>query len=372
LREIGRGTLFAYDDDWSEPIACSLPADTRDYYDRGGLLPFFQHLAPEGWLRGLQARAGGTADQDDFGLLLHYGADCIGAVGVLPLGDEGPVPIDDPDAAAEAATASGKTLSGVQKKLLAYYDGQHFHPTIKNIDPATYIAKFNRPDLPTLVQNENLSLTLAREVLGTNEVTRAKPAIVSGLEGIALLVERFDRNGDERLRLEDFAQILNKPRGNDFRGKYDSSYEEAASVMERFSARARVDLQRFFRLTVFNLAIGNADAHLKNFSLLERDGELRLSPAYDLINTSIYNFDRETALAIGGRKRQFEELNRATLVKLGIDIGLPEPAVQRALDDIAVRIDKAKSLSFPNHLNADDFRARYLGVVQDNIGRIFK
>jgi serine/threonine-protein kinase HipA len=335
LREIGRGTLFAYDDDWSEPIACSLPADTRDYYDRGGLLPFFQHLAPEGWLRGLQARAGGTADQDDFGLLLHYGADCIGAVGVLPLGDEGPVPI-------------------------------------KNIDPATYIAKFNRPDLPTLVQNENLSLTLAREVLGTNEVTRAKPAIVSGLEGIALLVERFDRNGDERLRLEDFAQILNKPRGNDFRGKYDSSYEEAASVMERFSARARVDLQRFFRLTVFNLAIGNADAHLKNFSLLERDGELRLSPAYDLINTSIYNFDRETALAIGGRKRQFEELDRATLVKLGIDIGLPEPAVQRALDDIAVRIDKAKSLSFPNHLNADDFRARYLGVVQDNIGRIFK
>ena len=304
-------------------------------------------------------------------MLLHYGADCIGAVGILPLGDEEPVPVDDPDAAAEAATAPRKTLSGVQKKLLAYHDGQDFHPSVKNTDPATYIAKFNRADLPSLVQNEHLSLTLAREVLGGGEVTKARPATVNGLDGIALLVERFDRNGDERLRLEDFAQILDKPRGNDFRGKYDSSYEEAASVIERFSARARIDLLRFYRLVVFNLAIGNADAHLKNFSLLERGGELRLSPAYDLINTSAYDFDREVALAIGGRKRQFEELDRATLVKLGTDIGLPASAVQRALDDLATRIGKAKTLIFPDHLGVDDFRARYLGVVQENIGRIF-
>jgi hypothetical protein len=87
---------------------------TRATIQRGGLLPFFQHLAPEGWLRGLQARAGGTADQDDFGLLLHYGADCIGAVGILPLGDEGPVPLTIPTPP-RSATAPRKTLSGVQK-----------------------------------------------------------------------------------------------------------------------------------------------------------------------------------------------------------------------------------------------------------------
>jgi serine/threonine-protein kinase HipA len=98
---------------------------------------------------------------------------------------------------------------------------------------------------------------------------------------------------------------------------------------------------------------------------------LRLSPAYDLVNTSTYTFDREAALAIGGRKRQFEELNRATLVKLGTDIGLPEPAVQRALNDLAARIARAKTLRFPDHLGADDFRALYLGVVQENTQRIF-
>ena len=372
LREVGRDTLFAYDDGWHEPIACALPPETRDYYERGGLLPFFQHLAPEGWLRGLQARAGGTADQDDFGLLLHYGADCIGAVGIQPIGDEGPVPVDGPDLAAEAATAPRKTLSGVQKKLLAYHDETRFHLTIRNDDPATFIAKFNREDLPTLVQNEHLSLTLAREILGEEDVTRARPATVQGLEALALLVERFDRHGDERLRLEDFAQILNKPRGNDFRGKYDSSYEEAATVIDRFSARARIDLQRFYRLVVFNLAIGNADAHLKNFSLLQRDGGLRLSPAYDLINTSTYDFDREVALAIGGRKRQFDELDRATIVKFGTDIGLPPPAVERAIADLAGRFAKAKTLRFPPNLNPGDFRERYRDIVIENAGRIFR
>lgn len=371
LREASSDTHFAYDDAWREPIACALPAGTRDYIQRGGLLPFFQHLAPEGWLRGLQARAGGTADQDDFGLLLHYGADCIGAVGILPVGDEGPAPVDDPDAAAEAATAPRKTLSGVQKKLLAYHDGERFCPSVKNGDSATYIAKFNRDDLPTLVQNENLSLTLAREVLGEDEVTRAKPATVQGLPGVALLVERFDRHGEERLRLEDFAQILNKPRGNDFRGKYDSSYEEAASVIDRFSARARIDLLRFYRLVVFNLAIGNADAHLKNFSLLERDGELRLSPAYDLVNTGTYDFDREVALEIGGKRRQFDELNRALLVELGLAIGLPPRAVDRALAEVSGKLAAADALRFPPNLAPDDFRGRYRDIVIENTTRIF-
>jgi serine/threonine-protein kinase HipA len=373
LSEVGYDTHFAYNDGWTTPIACALPADERDFYQRGGLLPFFQHLAPEGWLRGLQARAGGTADQDDFGLLLHYGADCIGAVGILPVGDTPNAPVTSPDPIAEAATAPRKTLSGVQKKLLAFRDERGaFHPATQNDDPATFIAKFNREDLPTLVQNEDLSLRLARELLGEDEVTRARPATIDGLDGLALLVERFDRRGDEWLRLEDFAQILDKPRGSDFRGKYDSSYEEAASVIERYSARARIDLLRFYRLVVFNLAIGNADAHLKNFSLLERDDELRLSPAYDLINTSAYDFDREVALAIGGRKRQFDELDRTTVTKLGTDIGLPQRAVDRALDELAAGFANAQTLRFPPNLGPDDFRGRYRDLVIENTTRIFQ
>lgn len=360
-----------YDEAWTEPIACAFPIATRDFYHRGGLLPFFEHLAPEGWLRGRQARAGGTADQDDFGILLKYGADCIGAIGVLPIDQNSFPAAASARTTIEAAAATpGRTLSGVQKKLLAYRDSSGFHPSLDLDDPADYIVKFNRDDHPTLVQNESLSLRLAREILGGTDVTEAHPDTVQGFDGIALLVKRFDRVDGERLRLEDFAQILGKPRGRDFGGKYDSSYEEAATVIQKHSSRPRVDLDRYFRLVIFNLIIGNADAHLKNFSLLERDGGLRLSPAYDLVNTAVYPYEPETALAIDGRKRSFEALNPQIIEKLGTDIGLPPQAVGRALNETKSRFLNANTLRFEQHLAPDDFRAQYRDIVNGNLERI--
>lgn len=373
LSESGPDTRFVYNEGWGEQIACVLPIEQRDHYYRGGLIPFFEHLGPEGWLRGRQARAGHTAEQDDFGLLLNYGADCIGAVGILnPDEVQLPVP-EDYDLTEEAAVSPGRTLSGVQKKLLAYRDGNSFELCIKASDPATHIAKFNRDDLPTLVQNENLSLELAREILGPAEITNAKTAVLTGIEGLALLVERFDRAGDRKFRLEDFAQILGKPRGREFDGKYDSSYEEAASVITRYSSRARIDLARYFRLVIFNLVLGNADAHLKNFSLLENgDKELRLSPAYDLVNTMIYpQYDRIIALEIDGAKRPFDTLDRSLLEGLGTAIGLPAAEVARTFDTLAKAFAGAKILVVADHVQPDDFRSRYRDIVLENAARIF-
>lgn len=372
LSEFGSDTRFVYNEGWTETIACALPVAQRDHYYRGGLIPFFEHLGPEGWLRGRQARAGGTAAQDDFGLLLNYGADCIGAVGFLqPNGSRLNAP-HEPNVIEEAAALPGRTLSGVQKKLLAFCGDKGFEPCTRTSDPATHIAKFNRDDLPTLVQNENLSLALGREILGNAEIANAKPGVLAGIEGVALLVERFDRAGDEKLRLEDFAQILGKPRGREFDGKYHSSYEEAATVITRFSARARIDLARYFRLVVFNLVIGNADAHLKNFSLLETPDGLRLSPAYDLINTLVYpDYERTAALEIGGAKRAFDTLDRALVEALGRAIGLPEPEIKRSLDTLAKRFAGPKTLEFSAHVRPDDFRFGYREVIRETAGRIF-
>ena len=371
LREQGRDTQFVYQDGWRLDIACALPAGVRDHYWRDGLIPFFEHLGPEGWLRGRQARAGGTAAQDDFGLLLRYGADCIGAVGVVPF-DDAQAPIHpNPELIDEAAAVPGKTLSGVQKKLLAWCEDGVFLPCLEEADPATHIAKFNRPDLPTLVQNEDMSLRLAREVLGDDRVTKATKGVLKGIEGIALLVERFDRREGRRLRLEDFAQILGKPRGRQFDGKYHSSYEEAAEVIERHSARGRIDLARYFELVVFNLVIGNADAHLKNFSLLEFDEGLRLSPAYDLVNTLIYpEYERHAALEIGGQKRSFDSLDRALIARFGADIGLPDKAVHQTLERLAKAFAGARTLILPDHVQPDDFRSRYRDIVRENAERI--
>ena len=372
LSETSSGSQFVYDEGWTKTIACALPVDQRDHYWRGGLIPFFEHLGPEGWLRGRQAKAGGTADQDDFGLLLNYAADCIGAVGIRPADGAAPLHPEHGDIVEEAATTASRTLSGVQKKLLAFRREEGFQPSVRSSDPATHIAKFNRDDLSTLVQNEHLSLRLAREVLGVAEVTAASVDTVQGIEGIALLVERFDRDGEQRLRLEDFAQILGKPRGRDFHGKYDGSYEEAASAIVQHSARSRIDLDRFFRLVVFNLVIGNADAHLKNFSLLERKEGLRLAPAYDLVNTLVYpQYDQEIALEIGGRKWPFETLNRALIERLGADIGLPSTAVTQALSELKDRFEGARVIDFPSHIQPDDFRCLYRDVVREQSHRIF-
>ncbi len=373
LTEVGPDTRFLYDEGWKQEIACALPVDRREHFWRGGLIPFFEHLGPEGWLRGRQARAGGTPDQDDFGLLLNYGADCIGAVGILPEDGTHVHPLPDADPVEEAATAPGRTLSGVQKKWLVYRGEQGFQPAQKLDEPATHIAKFNRTDQPTLVQNEDLSLRLAREVLGKDEITAAQIGTVRGEEGIALIVERFDRLGDIRLRLEDFAQILDRPRGREFDGKYHASYEEAADVIARFSSRALIDLSRFFRLVVFNLVIGNADAHLKNFSLLERDEGLRLSPAYDLLNTLVYpQYERTAALAIDGAKRPFDELDRNLISEFGVSIGLKPRAVDTALGQLRKRFDIAAALDFPAHVRPDDFRALYRDVVAANAERILR
>jgi serine/threonine-protein kinase HipA len=194
---------------------------------------------------------------------------------------------------------------------------------------------------------------------------------VRGVDGLALLVERFDRAAGARLRLEDFCQILKKPRGREFDGKYNSSYEEAAGVVQQFSARARIDLDRFYRLVVFNLVIGNADAHLKNFSLLERPEGLRLSPAYDLVNTLVYHqYDNITALAIGGEKRDFQSVSRPLVTKLGTDIGRPARAVASALDQLGKRFASAPSLELPARIEPDDFRYQYRDLVWAHAQRI--
>ena len=86
----GGGTRFIYAPKWQTQIACTLSILQREHEWAQGVHPFFQHLGPEGWLRETQARVAHIAEEDDFGLLLRYGADCIGAVGVRrPPGEEG-------------------------------------------------------------------------------------------------------------------------------------------------------------------------------------------------------------------------------------------------------------------------------------------
>ena len=75
---------------------------------------------------------------------------------------------------------------------------------------------------------------------------------------------------------------------------YDASYEEVAAVIKQHSVRPEIDVARFFRRLIVFVLVGNCDAHLKNLSLLETEDGLRLSPAYDIVNTALYAISGST------------------------------------------------------------------------------
>lgn len=340
-------TVFTYADGWRERIACALPLTSNVHAWPDGPHPFFQHMTAEGWLRERQARAGVLDRDDDLGLLLRYGRDCIGAVSVLP--DAGSADAPPPaslaaslmDAETRAATAGQRTVSGVQKKLLVVADGTGYRPAGPD-GPAPFIAKFPGGDLGTIVRNEDLTLKLARRLLGQSEITGAQIDVVDD-HGVALIVHRFDRTADGgKLRLEDMAQVLGRPRGRENEEKYDASYEEIGAAISKHSAQPRIDLDRYFRLVVVNALLGNCDAHLKNFSLLETPQGLRLSPAYDLVNTVMYwraGYQTRFALRIDGDYRQHDRVDKGLLGTLGRNLGLPDAAIRNALRDLARRAD---------------------------------
>lgn len=364
------GSRFIYHDGWTDAIACCLPVTRREHDWNVGIHPFFQHLGAEGWLRERQARVAHLAEEDDFGLLLRYGADCIGAVSILPVANEPPLA-----AALSEGTNPGRTVSGVQRKLLVVRDESvnAFQPAGPT-GPAPYIAKFNSPSVPTLVRNENLSLRWTAAMLGTEEVTEFKLDRVAELDESALIVTRFDRTAEgQKLRAEDFAQILCKPRGQDYAGKYDASYEEVAGVIRSYSARPDIDLARLFRRLVAYVLVANGDAHLKNFTLLERPEGLRLSPAYDVVNVGVYpEFSQQLALSIDGDFVMLEAVTRPVLAAFGERVGLSKATIARTFRDLKTKARQANALLPKPDEGRDDFGGRFTEIVRNGCLRLLE
>ncbi len=278
------------------------------------------------------------------------------------------------DATAAAAVLTRRTVSGVQPKLLAWRDGDLIRPATDE-SPAGIIAKYAPEARPDLLRNEIHSLSLAAEILGEGEVTRFASGALEGIPGYALLVERFDRAADGgKLRLEDFAQVLARPRGADFRGKYEGGYEEIAEAILRHSARPEIDRARFFSALVFTLVIGNADAHLKNWSLLERPEGLRLAPQYDLLNTLLYGGDygRHAALAIGGEAVPIEAVDARLVLAFAERIGLPARAAGQRLEQLRRGFARSRRLIPPAAEPPDGFLNRYAAIVRAACARIFE
>lgn len=201
---------------------------------------------------------------------------------------------ENESAAITAAKNVGRlSLSGAQPKFgLILNENNELQYSNESIQ-STYILKprpigYHLINRDFCAANENLTMQMAQQIYGIETAVNALCFYADGQP--AYLTRRFDIHNNEKFAQEDFASLIGVSSangGSDF--KYiNGSYEECAEVIRKYVKVSMVDILRFFRVVVFNFITLNDDAHLKNFSLVKRGGEYRLSPAYDLINTSLH------------------------------------------------------------------------------------
>ena len=165
----------------------------------------------------------------------------------------------------------------------------------------------------------------------------------------------------------EFAALLGWSKDNGGKNfKYDkASYEECAEVIHRYVKAALIDIRRFYRIILFNFVTLNDDAHLKNFSLIERNGEYRLSPAYDLVNTSLQLYEpRIFALDKGLFKEGMSNadthgISYDDFVEFGRRIGLTDRVIKQEIKMFQVPNPKAIELIEKSFLS-DNLKKQYI------------
>jgi len=340
----GDQTLFVFDPSYiGDPARPTLSLCFKDAF--GGLItdmrptrvrvpPFFSNLLPEGALRNYLAQKAGVNPVREFFLLWVLGRDLPGAVTIEPADGE-PWP---PETVAGATPHQDSrdsilrfSLAGVQLKFSAVSEAAGGLTIPAQGVGGNWIVKLPSMKYRSVPENELAMMTLARSVgidvpdcllVPLGNIANLPPDVAQ-LDGPALAIQRFDRTQDGRaVHIEDFAQVF---------GLYPerkcerASYSSIAKVLIAETGAAGVE--EFVRRLVFNALIGNADMHLKNWSLTYPDGKnAALAPGYDFVSTIAYLPDTKMALTLG-RSKQMTDLSEDQLAYFAAKARLPEKRI---------------------------------------------
>ena len=284
---------------------------------QGRLPPFFSNLLPEGHLREYLAARAGVKPGRDFFLLSALGKDLPGAISVSAsmassgdaavVGHDGDDNIDGDRGGRGSRTPMRFSLAGVQLKFSAFMEAGGGLSIPADGMGGSWILKLPSARFAGVPENEFAMMELARRIgIDVPELKLVAMSEIEGLprdagaiDGRGLAVKRFDRTHEGgRVHMEDFAQVF----GIYADAKYEKrSYANIAAVLSAEVGEAGV--MEFVRRLVFSVLIGNADMHLKNWSLVYPDGRRTvLSPAYDFVSTVPYLPDDRLALGFGGSK----------------------------------------------------------------------
>jgi serine/threonine-protein kinase HipA len=334
------------------------------FRSRQRLPAFFSNLLPEGGLRELLARRAGVHPEREALLLAHLGDDLPGAVIVKRLDDDAQPDAIDVEQATELPEEGELrfSLAGVQLKFSVLYQIGSRGPTIPvNGRGGNWIAKLPSNVYEHVPENEFSMIAWARSAgIRVPEVRLVQAKDIERLpveldpDRMVFLSQRYDRpEGQERVHQEDFAQVRNIRRDE----RYGNlSYNGLAKLVRVLAGDD--DFAELVRRIVFNVIIGNGDAHLKNWSLTYPDKITpRLSPAYDLVSTVIYIPGDKLALKLG-RERLFSRVTMDHFRRLGEDAGHDPDAVVRLVQDTIARSMDAWKSSVKEWPLRDDHRVR--------------
>ncbi len=325
---------FTYSTAWlslpdSFDISFSLPRQKETY--RGELVrSFFDNLLPEGEARQLICDKLRLSTSDVFGLLYHLGKDCAGALSLLPPNEQPEKsrwaysPISDEELEKRLQENENETspffadvesarlsLAGAQAKLPVYDDGTRFYMPTHGA-PSNCILKPDIRRYPGSAINEHLCMELARAI----RLPAARTRFIMVNDALpCLAVERYDRLPDTpfptRLHQEDFCQLSGKSRLRKYEADGGPGLARLRELLPDASTAPGPDRKLVLRWYLFNLLIGNMDAHAKNLSLLYLGQERRIAPFYDLLSTTYFpNLDRVPAMSPLGNKVALDAITR--------------------------------------------------------------
>jgi serine/threonine-protein kinase HipA len=332
--------LFVFDEQYSEDK--QRPILSLSFYDANSQLmaapeeaqtkvpAFFSNLLPEGRLREFVAERGGIKPVREFFMLWLLGTDLPGAV-IIRDSEARPLPPSSQIKSNARAQADSQilrfSLAGVQLKFSAIGSPDRQLTIPAEGRDGSWIVKLPSARYDKLPENEYSMLKLAAEaglevaeagLMATNEIA-GLPSEMHRETANSLYVRRFDRTPEGgRIHIEDFNQVYAQfPEA-----KYKNySYTNMAADIWRVIGEDGV--REFVRRLIFNAAIGNADMHLKNWSLIYRPGQAAaMAPGYDFVATIRYVEDRKMALSMA-KEKDTRYLNEDLLTKFAAKARIP-------------------------------------------------
>ena len=285
-----------------------------------------------------------------------------------PIPPDLPYSDDDMLQLAEKIIKSQSTVTGVQPKL-----SLHIEKLSKKNEPQRftivglwggYILKPPTKQYKFLPELEDLTMHLA-EISGIQVVPHSLIRLSSG--NLSYITKRIDRSNDRKIHMEDMCQLTERLTEQ----KYQGSHEQIAKAIFKYSANPGLDATNFFEQVLFSFLTGNADMHLKNFSLIDNsDMGYILSPAYDMVASAlvVVGDTEELALTLNGKKK---EIKKKDFVEAMARFHIDNKAIENIFNRFETRLNDWHRFIDKSFLN-DEMKTDYHDLIVKRAGQIFE